>query len=510
MALSDWWRRLRGTTKQPAEGDLLATLVERLASHFPGATTDGAHVRLPFGGLSVDCSIGGLQEIGRFHSASLFFLIDGGPFDDGPVFASVSGYGDTPLEAVVGGCCNWACAFGPVLRSAVEPGPYGDAETFHAVLDGQAVQVVVQHLDRIMTFEDGGAATDVRLAAARKRVGQGRSFAEAVVRSGTLPVLRDDRPTLLSVFVMENGAHRTVEVKVNGGDWPASHAALAQSEPGPGGETALLRELAMVLPRGSRSPLLSGSQQPLTRDSLERTLASLQVDHGRPAGLAVRWRGFRTHGGRLQAPLGDAVLALDPLPDDYRHFVRDVAAAGAGPGYGLVRPDHPAQQRLRTRKEPPGPSLLLAHAGCNVTWLLALGGPHRGEVWVDAQGSDETVTCVASSFDAWYRRWLDGLVRDVFPAIQWDAHCCATAGVLSQVSEKLRQPGDDKARLAQRLASSIKPGGIGITSGAAPCFEMGDLLDPCAGCVALAAQFGLEDAAFAPGVPPLQQRPISG
>src|SRR6185503_8974062 len=124
-----------------------------------------------------------------------------------------------------------------------------------------------------------------------------------------------------------------------------------------------------------------------------------------------------------------------------------IAGHGAGPGYGLL----PASAALaagtfdwRDGEEPDGPPggvLPLAHAGCGVMWLLVLRGPRRGEVWVDAGGSDRRARRVAGSFDAWYRSWLDCAVRDSGPWTQWDGGACATPHVLSQVLDQIEAEG---------------------------------------------------------------------
>src|SRR6185295_13061790 len=118
--------------------------------------------------------------------------------------------------------------------------------------------------------------------------------------------------------------------------------------------------------------------------------------------------------------VADIETTVGALPPDYRRFLIEVAAAGAGPGYGLLAPTGEAQQRLaegtfsfRDGASPtdgPAGVLALAHAGCGVMWFLVLGGPHRGEVWCDARSSDGKVRRVAGSFTEWYRDWLGSAV----------------------------------------------------------------------------------------------------
>jgi hypothetical protein len=337
---------------------------------------------------------------------------------------------------------------------------------------------------------------------ARQRVGRDGWMLRHVLASGTLPLMRSDRPILLSAFCMDTQSPRTVEVKVNGGDWPPAHAALADLPFPAGNDIALLRELAVAVPL-SPAPAIG-------RAALERTLASLEAGPEGPRHSAT-WRGFRRHAGRLGAPLLPAELeqlqaATPGLPDDYLAFLRDVGHTGAGPGYGLLSPLHPAQKRLAERTEEPGRSLALAHAGCGVMWLLALQGERRGEVWVDASSSDGTVRRVDATFSGWYRRWIDAAVRDFVPWIDWDNHACAAAHVMVQLLEQLDGEGVPRDERPQRLAQMIGPGAIKLSAGGSESFGKGDPLDPCAGCVALVGNFGQPEDVFAHGQPPLCAR----
>jgi hypothetical protein len=129
-------------------------------------------------------------------------------------------------------------------------------------------------------------------------------------------------------------------------------------------------------------------------------------------------------------------------------------------------------------------------------WLLVLAGPHRGEVWVDARSSDGRVRRVARSFSAWYRDWLASAVRDAAPWLQWDAACCATPHVLSQVIQQLEREGVSREAVRVELAKRLKPGSMALASGGSEYFAAQTPLNPCHGCVALAARFGLESNLF--------------
>jgi hypothetical protein len=185
----------------------------------------------------------------------------------------------------------------------------------------------------------------------------------------------------------------------------------------------------------------------------------------------------------------------------------------------LLRPDHPEQRRLaqgefpytedtNQANEPPRGVLALAHAGCAVVWLLVLRGPRRGEVWIDAGGSDRGMRRVAASFDDWYRMWLHASARDDFPWLQWDSTHCSMPSALSQFLTSVEEEESLKGEAAvARLRSSIKPGGLSILSGGGSYFAPRDPLDPCAGCVALFMRLGLAESLFPAGKPPLQGRP---
>src|SRR5688572_24930740 len=106
-----------------------ALFAETLARHFDGAeivASDGlCTVKLGFAGVEADCEVHGVNAAGALVSASLFLQLRGGPLGDASTFVSVSGYGADEREAIVVGCCNWACSFGPLLRDALAPSAQG-------------------------------------------------------------------------------------------------------------------------------------------------------------------------------------------------------------------------------------------------------------------------------------------------------------------------------------------------------------------------------------------------
>ena len=95
-----------------------------------------------------------IREIGDTRSASLFFYLAGGAIGEVPVFASISGYGDSVEEAIITGGCNWSSVFGPVLEAALADGDPGEAERFEAVIHGRRYNGVIDGLDRAMSYGD--------------------------------------------------------------------------------------------------------------------------------------------------------------------------------------------------------------------------------------------------------------------------------------------------------------------------------------------------------------------
>jgi hypothetical protein len=319
-----------------------------------------------------------------------------------------------------------------------------------------------------------------------------------------------DGPLVLGLFALDGPVDRVVEVLVNGRDWPAARAAFDGIAPEPVGGLTLLRELAIAVPRRARLPL--------TRAAVKRTLAALPYPDA-PVPDPTGWRGWQRHRGAIGAPLlPDELAALETeigaLPDDYRQFLLEIGRAGAGPGYGLLRPTGAGQRKLARGtftgagaiSGGPSGALMLAHAGCGVAWLLVLDGDHAGEVWLDASACDRSVRRVAPSFSAWYTAWLEASFRQARPWTPWETRSCPSVSVFSQVIDANRRSGDDEEAAIARLASQIKPGALRVTCDAAAYFERGASVDPCHSCLALAARLGVADEAFAHGDDPLPGR----
>jgi len=484
---------------------------ETLARHFEGAKLVGSEIELPWKGVRIQTQLNGVRESGSAFSASLFMHLVGGPFERA-VFMSASGYGATHEEAIITGTCNWATSFGPVLRAGLTGETVADVPELEVVHQGQRLRVVLDGLDRGLSL-DGVMPELGWVEARRKQLAPSGWMLQRVFDSGVLPVLRGDRPTVLSAFIGDGNCQRRVEIKVDGMDWP-SDEAFAQTPVGQEPRMAFLRELALVVPMEPTARL--------ARPALEATLRGLTVPLQEGQRRVVRWPGWTLHEGRLGAPLEPAEAQkleseIGPLPAGYRDFVTQVAATGAGPGYGLLPPNSEEQRALTAGdftwmngtepKEPPRGVLALAHAGCGVMWLLVLRGEHAGEVWVDAAGSDHIARRVAPDFQDFYRAWLHSCVRDDLSFVQWDPRCCATANVLSQVFESFeKERGLEGEALCNEVAGALDEGAISIASSGGPFFNKGDAVSPCAGCVDLVQGMGISAKVLGLGLAPRQGR----
>lgn len=179
------------------------------------------------------------------------------------------------------------------------------------------------------------------------------------------------------------------------------------------------------------------------------------------------------HGFELSPPAREAaVIEFEQavgvrLPEDYRAFLLEVSAGGAGPYYGLTPfppedMDDEAVRRMRTpfrpevvqqlldaldREEPEADAfadedaydhahrawvqrgdelcdemvastLQLSHQGCGYFDLLVLRGPERGTVWESLLAADEGVRPLGGggddrvTFRDWYLGWLEKAERE--------------------------------------------------------------------------------------------------
>lgn len=496
--------------------NLHTVLTETLARHFPAARIEEGTIDLGFGGLRLECNVDDCTRHEGLCSASLFMYLSGGTVGDRPVFMSASGYADNEHDAVVTGGCQWACTFGPLLRAGLAGEAQTGVEALTVASEGRSFDVYVDGLDRLLSAVDTGVGDATRRC--RTRLGGSPWLTTPLLTSGWLPTLDFGCPTIISTFVYDGPARRIVEVKINGCDWPLARRVFADSEGVMGPDHVLLRELAIVVP--SAADAVAG----FDRGSLERTLEGLATPFESGPRRAVRWPGWRSHGGRFDAALSSDELAsveavTGPLPSDYRRFLTQVAGGGAGPGYGLVPPTEArallgskgyfeADDGGELEGDPQG-VLLLADAGCGVVWLLVLCGPHRGEVWAAAYGSDERYHRVADSFDRWFWGWLDDAIRDVPGSVAWDVRCCATPGCLSQYLAALDAQGIVGANAESRMAAGLGPSAIKISSMGHRYIARDTLVGPCEGCVSLVERLGLDASVFHPAASPAGAAPAS-
>ncbi|MBS2022658.1 MAG: SMI1/KNR4 family protein [Deltaproteobacteria bacterium] len=273
-----------------------------------------------------------------------------------------------------------------------------------------------------------------------------------------------------------------------------------------------------------------------TRDQVSSFLSSVAE---RDSELSLF--GASAHRYELGAPLSPARLAAveqalgTRLPDDYREFITTVAASGAGPGYGLVTVDHPAQLHEAARKDFVVPvtstvtgagitsvghsdytpnqegMILLADHGCTKLSFLVVRGEDVGAVYYDLRSLDEGFVRGFDSFSEWYSAWSDEIDEGA-QSRQWGepASCAAPRAIssyLSQISQKLH--GDPGAELSDdelgEALHGINAGGIDTATGADRFF--GDQsVRLCASCQGMVDRFvgrGLMEAeVIKPGDPP--------
>lgn len=244
---------------------------------------------------------------------------------------------------------------------------------------------------------------------------------------------------------------------------------------------------------------------------------------------------------------------LGALPEDLRAFVLEVGDGGAGPGYGLVPVARAApyavtvEPRVFARSPsvadiasssstsgPGSPSgatagqrgspllveapwrraLPLAHLGCGYAAVVALDGPGRGEIWVDARAAG-VLRPIAPSFTAAYLDWIDRLAHARWPEPPVPPGRCALAGALSGYlahceAELGVAPGELAGPALRDALGRLGPGAIEVAAdSAAAWFDATDRVDPCIACARLLANLaddGLGPDAVAPGAPPIPSR----
>lgn len=444
--------------------DAMATA---LAAHVPGARRDGDApcVRLPFADLRAEVRVQRVWDTGIVQQ---HVWLGGGPLGERWIEDNFAGFAESPAEAVVHGVHNWVHGNFGAVRAAFD----GGEPTMTLTIDGQDFDVFTSAIGgrgaRVAPLVD---SLDAPIVA---------RIADA------LPVLHPTGPTFVGAFLAHSGADSiTNEIKVDGSDWPADPAVTWP----PGDDYSSARQLAVLVPRAPRTDWPPA-------EALRRTLAMLPNSESGPGVF-----GAAAHGYALQPPLATAPA---DVPDDYAWFVTHVGAAGAGPGYGLLAPDHPAQAPLRDGSfdgSAPRGVVALAHHGCNAMALLVCTGSHAGEVWV---GGHDELTRLADSFRDYYESWLLSAVRRLRALRVIDPNQCALPAALSSFlhSYEEKHPGVDP----REALAGLGDGAIATASSGDDYFDNGDGLDLCAGCVELAHNLGLQPRHIVGGVPPKQGR----
>ena len=247
--------------------------------------------------------------------------------------------------------------------------------------------------------------------------------------------------------------------------------------------------------------------------------------HDAVAALAAadpRLRRFGAAGHRylLNAPLTDARIstieaaASITLPAAYRRHILLVGDGGAGPGYGLLPLEHPAQRAMLSGD---GDAttwrgvVALAHLGCGQLASLIINGPGAGSVWLDARSVGLGTALLYDSFDAFMLDWIIRVTSGELPRAHVPAGHCVLPNLLSSyIAQAELQLGLGDGELAgdalrQTLAALPMHGIALAAAGTDPCFTLGDLVDPCIACACLVERLatnGLHPDVLAPGVPP--------
>lgn len=198
------------------------------------------------------------------------------------------------------------------------------------------------------------------------------------------------------------------------------------------------------------------------------------------------------------------------LPRDLRQFASEISAGGAGPYYGIVPLDRAAPYVIVTpRGAPWSRALPLAHLGCGYTAVIALDGPARGSIWIDAR-TIGLVGEIYPTFTTFFIDWVERVAASRWPEPHVPPGRCplaaALTGYLGHCERELSLPAGTIAGAQLRDAlGRLGPGAIEIVADVAPWFDDNDPVDPCIACAQLIdnlADDGLRRDIVAPGRPP--------
>jgi hypothetical protein len=235
--------------------------------------------------------------------------------------------------------------------------------------------------------------------------------------------------------------------------------------------------------------------------------------------------GAQQHQYRLRPPLARPRLeaiegALDVrFPDDYRAHVLE-ADGGAGPYYGLMPLDHPAQLACALGTfDPDAPddrffdgTVGLAHLGCGYVSFLVVRGPQAGTVMLDARACGEGIIRLFDGFNAFFVDWVRAATHQELQRAYVPPGRCALPGVLTKyladVEQKLGVPkGSASNAQIEAALAEIPDGAIKLSElGDTPFFAQGDRLDPCPICAHMATTLGMRMSQIQPGLPPIPLR----
>lgn len=477
-------------------------LAKALADHVAGAQAKGDRITLGIGGIEGVCWAKETHAGEGLSITELHVGLHGGVLGDAWVDNTWAGFGETTAESIVTGVHHWVDGPFEALASAFGA---GSVEPVEREIAGRRGRVFASPWN-----VRGPAGTADAIGAAI-----GGSLIDRILAGGALPLVEPGRPLIVSTFVARYGDEATIEVKLDGVDWPLAVPALL-ALPIPRADAFIsVRELAVVWPWPETGPI-----EPLSRGDLARTLAGLSA-----ADPGHQRFGADHHRYALAPPLSAEALARleaqASLPEDYRRFVAGIGAGGAGPFYGLLPPDNDAQRALLAGSFPyteawmpahegDAPEihgvLALAHMGCGYVALLVVDGPARGEVWADLRAADRGLVRTHPSFTAWYLDWLFALVANRPTPSPTDASRCAFPRALSQyLTEDRKRRGlpPDSSDIGPSIAA-LPPRAIATVADNPRYFAPGQQVDLCPSCVSLARRLGIAPDRFVPGTPPKQ------
>lgn len=468
---------------------------------------DGPVVVLGTTGIAAYCHVvAGRPERGMVE---LVVELHGGPLGNARIEECWVGRGDSLEHAVIRGVRDWAQGSMQALLDAFSP--EAGAMAGSAASSGQELRLDGR---RYLLYASPLWLRGKSAEALADALGP-ESLSARLAAAEVLPVLDTRWPTLVSILATQGPSGQTIEVKINGRDWPSTHSILEELPWPDSDEYIAVRELAVFVPVAPADDEILA----LPAHALRRTWAGLAAAD--PGGELF---GGQSHRYQLAPPLTDEALAhiealAGPLPEDFRHFVQTVGKSGAGPYHGLLPADAPAQLEILAQPYPqdqesisgetePLFMLGLAHMGCGYMSLLVVSGAARGEVWADLTPMGGGLRKTHDSFTEWYLAWLGNLVGNRPPEPPFAAGACALVGVLSQAlsAEEARRGMEPGTIDPEEAVRAIPDRGIAAHAHDSLYFEDGEPIEICPHCARLIHDIGLRPEQLAPGLPPTPLR----